>query len=74
MLDDSRADLEELLHLAGRAAFHRTLGEVLGSDIMSRPSFAMAVWMTLKDAWALMRTEQIKLWPVISEKRWCPVW
>lgn len=69
VLDVSRADLEGLLHLAGRAAFQRTLGEVLCSDIMSHPPFAVEVGVSLKDAWALMRTEQIKALPVVDEQR-----
>ena len=69
VLDVSRADLEGLLHLAGRAAFQRTLGEVLCSDIMSHPPFAVEAGVSLKDAWALMRTEQIKALPVVDEQR-----
>lgn len=69
VLDVSRADLEGLLHLAGRAAFQRTLGEVRCSDIMSRPPLSVAAGVPLKDAWALMRTEQIKALPVVDAQR-----
>ena len=69
VLDVSRADLEGLLHLAGRAAFQRTLGEVLCADIMSHPPFAVEAGASLKDAWMLMRTEQIKALPVVNEQR-----
>lgn len=69
VLDVSRDDLEGLLHLAGRAAFQRTLGEVRCSDIMSRPPFAVESGVSLKDAWALMRTEQIKALPVVDDQR-----
>ena len=48
VLDVSRADLEGLLHLAGRAAFQRRLGEVRCSDIMSRPPFAVEAGFPLK--------------------------
>lgn len=69
VLDVSRADLEGLLHLAGRAAFQRTLGEVRCSDIMSRPPFAVEAGVSLKDAWALMRAQQIKALPVVDAQR-----
>ena len=66
VLDVSRADLEGLLHLAGRAAFQRTLGELRCRDIMSSPVHAVAPGASLKDAWALMRREAIKALPVVS--------
>ncbi len=66
VLDVSRADLEGLLHLAGRAAFQRTLGELRCSDIMSKPPLAVEAGVSLKDAWALMRAEQIKALPVVD--------
>jgi CBS domain-containing membrane protein len=58
VLDVSRADLEGLLHLAGRAAFQRTLGDVRCADIMSRPPFAVEAGVSLKEAWTLMRSER----------------
>ena len=66
ILDVSRADLEGFLHLAGRSAFQRTLGEVLCSDVMSRPPFAVEAGVSLKEAWALMRAERIKALPVVD--------
>lgn len=69
VLDVSRADLEGLLHLAGRAAFQRTLGEVRCADIMSKPPFAVEAGVSLKDAWALMRAQQIKALPVVDAQR-----
>lgn len=69
VLDVSRADLEGLLHLAGRAAFQRTLGELRCADIMSKPPFAVEMGVSLKEAWALMRAEQIKALPVVDAKR-----
>ena len=65
----SRADLEGLLHLAGRAAFQRTLGELRCVDTMSKPPFAVEMGVSLKEAWALMRAEQIKALPVVDAKR-----
>lgn len=69
VLDVSRADLEGLLQLAGRAAFQRTLGEVRCADIMSKPPFAVEAGVSLKDAWTLMRAEQIKALPVVDAGR-----
>ena len=66
VLDISRADLEGLLHLAGRAAFQRTLGELRCSDIMSKPALSVQSSASLQDAWALLRREQIKALPVID--------
>ena len=69
VLDVSRADLEGLLHLAGRAAFQRTLGEVRCADIMSRPPFAVEAGVSLKQAWDLMRSRQIKALPVVDAQK-----
>ncbi|WP_027015013.1 HPP family protein [Comamonas composti] len=66
VLDISRADLEGLLHMAGRAAFQRTLGDLHCAAVMSKPVFAVEPKVTLKDAWALMRSEQVKALPVIG--------
>lgn len=67
VLDVSRADLEGLLHLAGRAAFQRTLGELRCRDIMSAPVHAVAPGASLTDAWALMRREAVKALPVVGD-------
>ncbi len=69
VLDVSRADLEGLLHLAGRAAFQRTLGELRCRDIMSAPAHAVAPDASLADAWALMRREAVKALPVLGAQR-----
>lgn len=69
LLDVSREDLEGLLHLAGRAAFQRTLGDLRCSDIMSRPPLAVEAGASLKDAWALMRSRQVKALPVVDAHR-----
>lgn len=68
VLDISRADLEGLLHMAGRAAFQRTLGELRCADIMSRPVFAVEPGVPLKEAWALMKQERVKALPVVDEQ------
>ncbi|WP_417282513.1 CBS domain-containing protein [Comamonas sp.] len=69
VLDISRADLEGLLHLAGRAAFQRTLGDLRCADIMSQPVFAVQAGATLKEAWALMHEHRIKALPVVNEQQ-----
>ena len=69
VLDISRADLEGLLHLAGRAAFQRTLGELRCSDIMSTPALSVEGQVALQEAWTLMRREQIKALPVVDAER-----
>lgn len=66
VLDISRADLEGLLHLAGKAAFQRTLGELRCSHIMSAPVHAVEPGVPLKQAWALMRRERVKALPVVD--------
>lgn len=69
VLDVSRADLEGLLHLAGKAAFQRTLGELRCQEIMSSPVHAVAADTPLKEAWALMRKEAVKALPVVDAQR-----
>ncbi|HEY9209247.1 MAG TPA: HPP family protein [Acidovorax sp.] len=69
LLDVSREDLEGLLHLAGRAAFQRTLGDLRCLDIMSTPPLAVEAGVSLKDAWALMRSQQVKALPVVDAHR-----
>ena len=66
VLDVSRADLEGLLHFAGRSAFNRNFGNLRCADIMSRPVFAVEAGVTQKEAWALMRQEQVKALPVVD--------
>ncbi|WP_461469355.1 HPP family protein [Melaminivora sp.] len=69
VLDISRADLEGLLHLASRAAFQRTLGDLACRSIMSAPVHAVTPAATLADAWALMRRQAVKALPVIDAQR-----
>lgn len=69
VLDISRADLEGLLHMAGKAAFQRTLGELRCTDIMSHPVFAVEPGVPLKEAWALMKQEQVKALPVVDSRQ-----
>lgn len=57
---------KELLYLAGRAAFQRTLGDLRCTDIMSSPACAVEAGFSLREAWALMRNRQIKALPVVD--------
>lgn len=66
VLDISRADLAGLLDMAGRAAFKRTLGDLRCTDIMSAPVFAVEPGVPVKEAWALMRQEEVKALPVVD--------
>jgi CBS domain-containing membrane protein len=66
VLDISRADLEGLLHIAGRSAFNRNFGNLRCLDIMSQPVFAVEPGVPQKEAWALMRQEQVKALPVVD--------
>lgn len=68
VLDVSRADLEGLLHLAGKAAFQRTLGELRCREIMSSPVHFVVAQAPLKEAWALMRKQAVKALPVVDEQ------
>ncbi|WP_284336524.1 HPP family protein [Comamonas sp. NoAH] len=66
VLDVSRADLEGLLHIAGRSAFNRNFGNLRCKDIMSQPVFAVEPGVSQKEAWALMRQERVKALPVVD--------
>lgn len=68
VLDVSRADLEGLMHMAGRSAFNRSFGNKRCADIMSMPVFAVESDMPLKEAWALMQQKRVKALPVIDER------
>lgn len=66
VLDVSRADLEGLMHLAGRLAFQRNFGNKRCADIMSQPVFAVEPAVPIKDAWNLMQQKRVKALPVID--------
>lgn len=66
VLDISRADLEGLLHAAGRSAFNRHFGNLRCVDIMSRPVFAVEPGVAQKEALALMKQERVKALPVVD--------
>lgn len=66
VLDVSRDDLEELLHLAEAAAYRRNLGELRCRDIMSSPAVSVSRNLPLEQAWTLMRSRRIKALPVVD--------
>jgi CBS domain-containing membrane protein len=66
VLDISRADLEGLMHIAGRSAFNRNFGNLRCVDIMSQPVFAVEPGVPQKEAWALMKQERVKALPVVD--------
>ncbi|MDA7414816.1 HPP family protein [Xenophilus arseniciresistens] len=66
VLDISRDDLEELLHQAELAAWHRTLGELRCEDIMSRQLVTAEFGTSLAEAWGLLQRHRIKALPVLG--------
>lgn len=68
LLDVSREDLEGCCIWPGGRPFS-TLGDLRCSDIMSRPPLAVEAGVSLKDAWALMRSRQVKALPVVDAHR-----
>ncbi len=69
VLDVSRDDLQELLHLAEAASYQRNLGELRCADIMSRDPVAVQFGTSLSEAWTLMRQRRIKALPVIDRQQ-----
>jgi CBS domain-containing membrane protein len=69
VLDVSRDDLEELLHHAELAAYHRNFGALLCADIMTHQPVSVQFGTALEDAWSLMRQQHIKALPVIDRSR-----
>jgi len=69
VLDVSRDDLTELLHLAEAAAYERNFGQLRCADIMTREPLAVPFGLALDEAWALMRQRRIKALPVVDRAR-----
>ena len=67
VLDVSRDDLEELLHLAESAAYQRNLGELRCQDIMSREPLTVSHDTPVVAAWMLMRERAVKALPVVDK-------
>lgn len=69
VLDVSRDDLDQLLHLAEAASYQRNLGELRCADIMSPNPVAVQFGSSLSAAWALMREHRIKALPVTDHQQ-----
>ena len=69
VLDVSRGDLEELLHHAELASYHRNLGGLRCADIMSCEPVSVQFGTAMDEAWALMRQHSIKALPVVDRTR-----
>jgi CBS domain-containing membrane protein len=69
VLDISPNDLQILLDQVEALAYQRKMGEVRCADVMSREPIAARQEMSLRDAWALMRTHKIKALPVVDLQR-----
>lgn len=69
LLDVSRDDLEEVLHLAEAAAFRRKLGELRCTDIMSADLITGTRATPVAEALALMRGRSIKALPVVDAQQ-----
>ncbi len=69
VLDVSRDDLEDLLHHAELASYHRNFGALLCADIMSREPVSVQFGTALDEAWLLMRQQHIKALPVVDRSR-----
>ena len=69
VLDVSRDDLDELLHLAESASYQRNLGELRCADIMSPDPVAVQFGTSLSEAWTLMRQRRVKSLPVTDNQQ-----
>ncbi len=69
VLDVSRDELENILHLAEMNAMERRLSELRCEDIMSRDVITVEYGTDLEDAWQLMRRHRIKALPVVDRHR-----
>jgi len=69
VLDVSRDDLSELLHLAEAASFERNFGQLRCADIMSREPLVVPFGLGLDAAWAPLRQHRIRAFPVIGRAR-----
>ena len=69
VLDVSRDELEDILHMAEMNAMERRMSELRCEDIMTRDVFTVEYGTDLEDAWALMRRHRIKALPVVDRHR-----
>lgn len=69
VLDVSRDELENILHMAEMNAMERRMSELRCEDIMTRDVFTVEYGTDLQDAWALMRRHRVKALPVVDGHR-----
>ena len=69
VLDVSRDELENILHMAEMNAMERRLGDLRCQDIMTRNVHTVEYGTDLEDAWQLMRQHRIKALPVVDRHR-----
>ncbi len=69
VFDVSRDDLEKLLHQTEMQAYRRRTGELTCGQIMSKDVVSVEFGTELEEAWALLRTHNIKALPVIDRAR-----
>jgi CBS domain-containing membrane protein len=69
VLDVSRDELENILHMAEMNAMERRMSELRCEDIMTRTVFTVEYGTDLQDAWALMRRHRVKALPVVDRHR-----
>ena len=69
VLDVSRDELENILHMTEMRAMERRLSELRCEDIMTRDVHTVEYGADLQDAWQLMRRHRIKALPVVDRQR-----
>lgn len=69
VLDVSRDELENILHMAEMNAMERRMSELRCADIMTPEVFTVEYGTDLEDAWALMRRHRVKAMPVVDRHR-----
>lgn len=69
VIDISREDLAQLLHLAEAQSYQRRLGDVRIEDVMTREVITADYAMPLEEAWTILRERRIKALPVVDRAR-----
>lgn len=69
VLDVSRDELEDILHMAEMNAMERRMSELRCEDIMTRDVLTVEYGTDLQEAWALMRRHRVKALPVVDRQR-----
>ncbi|MBL8265839.1 MAG: HPP family protein [Steroidobacter sp.] len=69
VLDVSRDELEDILHMAEMNAMERRMSELRCADIMTHDVITVEYGTHLEDAWQLMRRHRVKALPVVDRQR-----